>query len=145
MDFSKVNTAIQSILDNDPAIRAILGSRKVVRDEYINNKPDRTPWVGVYKGEVISSPRTLGHNNWEEFPSVRIVAQTTNSRSGQECGDALEALILAIKDAMRNDLTLNNTVDMINGDKVEYGFITTDQESLHFQSAIITFDLEAKK
>lgn len=142
MNLTPILTAVQNMLNSDPTIQTIVNNRFIERSSYINLDPNRTPWIGIYKGRVVNQPRTLGYKQWESVPSIRIVAQAANLRSAQECEDELETIKNAITDVIENDITLQGTVDIVSSYEEEYGTVETDQMSIHFQSVVITLNLE---
>lgn len=135
--------ALQLQIQNDFEVSSFLKS-EVVRGDYINEDPNNTPWIGVYRGTVRYVPRTLGVSarNWEPSPEIRVVIQDTNFISAENCEDALEEHIKLVIDAIFKDTTIGGTVDMINEINVEYLYNETDRESTYFQTAIITLKLE---
>lgn len=143
INISTISKALQSQLQSDAGVQSFLQG-DIVRGEYINEDPNNTPWVGVYRGAVRYVPRTLGINakNWEPSPNMRIVVQDTDMLSPDNCEDLLEEHVKLIIDAVFADRTIGGTVDIIKEVNVEYLYNETDRESLYFQTAIITLDLE---
>lgn len=143
IDVSDIVKAFTDMLNSNADFISELYTGEVYRGDYVNMDPDRTPWAGVYKGTVSFEPRTLGSiNNWEAKPNIRLIIQTTDLASAEKCEDALNALIKKAVDVVNDDMTLKNTVDMVVGFNVEYGYIETELDTLHFQSAIVTFETE---
>ena len=145
INFHTITKAIRTQLANDAAVSAFM-NREITIGEYINVDPDIVPWMGIYRGKVTYTPRTLGVNasSWEATPQVRIIVQATSFKSGEDCELLLEDYVEKTIDAIWADPTIGNTVDMLVGYEVEYGYNETDRETIYFQSAIITLDLEAK-
>ena len=139
ISIDSISTAFTSQLNNDADVRGIT---EVSAGEYVNVDINRAPWIGVYRGGVKYEPRTLGYNNWEATPSIKVVVQSNSLNSGAECQERLEEYIQKIIVAINLDKTLSNNVEMLNSIAVDYGFIETDRSSLYFQSAIITFEFE---
>lgn len=110
--------------------------------EFVNMDPNAAPWGGVYRGKVSYAPRTLGYNNWEATVGLRVIVQEASIVSGEDCETKLESFVNKVIEAASSDKTLDGAVDMMNSISVEYGFTETDRSSLHFQSAIITFEYE---
>ena len=144
INLSLVTKALQEQLNNDPNVRDIIGiDKEVVRGEMINMDVNQAPWIGIYRGDVKYEPRTLGSmNNWEAFPTVKIIVQASDLRSAENCEDNLESYVKTIIDAIISDTTINGTVDMINSYSIEAGYIETERSNIHFQGASITLDME---
>jgi len=140
---SKIAEALKIQLNNDIAVKEFLKNGNVTRGEIINNDPNQTPWVGIYRGKVKYAPRTLGSmNNWEASPSIRIIVQATDLRSAEECETALEGYVKILLDAVAKDTTIGGTVDIVTDFDVEPGYMETERSTVHFQGAIITLNLE---
>lgn len=143
INLNDITKEIETILNEDVTVRGFMSGKDIELGEFINYDPNRTPWVGVYRGKVNYVPRTLGmQENWEASPSVKVIVQATNLRSAAECEEALEGYVKAIIDAMLKDITLNGSVDIITDFDVEQGYIETDRSSTYFQGATITFNME---
>ena len=140
MNISIVTKALQEQLQNDPDIASFM-KQSVVRDEYINNDPNRTPLFGVYKGTIGFEPVTLGYQSFEATPSLRIIVQATSLKSGEDCSNKLDDYVDKVVDAVKKDRTIGGTVDILLRYTIDYGYIETDRTSLAFQSAIITLNL----
>lgn len=143
INMATIAKALQTQLQNTANVVSFLRS-PVIRGEYINEDPNLTPWMGVYRGIIRYVPRTLGISakNWEASPEIKIVVQNTNLSSAEECEDELEAYVSETIDAVFNDRTIGGTVAMVNEVNVEYLYNETDRESMYFQTAIITLKLE---
>lgn len=143
INFNEITNAIKSILEGNLAVREFTNGRNIVQGEVINYDPNQTPWIGIYRGSVNYEPRTLGSdNNWEGFPSVKIIVQATDIKSASRCEAALEGYVKIVIDAMLEDTTLKGTVDIITSFDVEQGYIETDRNTTYFQGASITFNME---
>lgn len=142
INLKTIVAATQAQLQADATIAGWLATN-VERGTVVNEDPNRTPWVGVYRGGQDYSPRTLGSvNNWEVSPSVKIVLQTTSLSDDFEVSDNMEQYVQDIIDAIMTDYTIGGTVDMINGFNVEYGYVNDDRTKMFFQNAIITVNME---
>lgn len=142
INFATITRALAVQLESTQSVRDILKS-DIVRGGYINVNPSLCPWLGVYRRKIDYSPRTLGPvESWDATPQINVIIQAVSYKSGDDCEDLLESYIEKIVDAIWADPTIGNTVDMITGFSVEYGYNETDLDSLYFQSAIITLDLE---
>lgn len=142
INLSTVTKALQEQLNNNVGVKNFI-KNEVVRGEMVNVDPNQVPWVGVYRGKVNYFPRTLGSmNNWEAEPSVRVIVQNTDLRSAAACEEELEEYVQAILNAVITDTTIGGTVDIIKDFNVEVGYLETDRNSIYFQGAVITFNLE---
>lgn len=118
----------------------------VQRSEYINVDADKCPWVGVYRGEMVYDPRTLGAgvNNWRAEFKVRIVIQAASFKSGEKVEEDLEEYIKAVLDIINADPRLDGTVAMVRGISVNYSFNIEESESLYYQNAEIELTTEVR-
>lgn len=143
INFNNITKALESILNNNIDVLEFMNKRKVVVGEVINYDINVTPWIGIYRGEVKYEPRTLGStNNWEGYPSIRVIVQAVDLESAYNCEEKLEGYVKKIIDAVLDDTTLGGTVDMVTDFKVEQGYIETENASTHFQGASITINME---
>ena len=142
MNISTVTKALQEQIQNDPEVQSFL-KQDVLRDEYVNNDPNRTPWICVYKGKIDFEPVTIGYGSFEATPSPRVMVQATSLKSGEDCSNKLDDYVDKILDAIKKDKTIGGTVDILLSYTIEYGYLETDRTTLAFQSAIITLNLTA--
>ena len=143
INFNKITKALETILNSNIEVSEFMNKKLVVVGEVINYDPNETPWIGIYRGEVDYEPRTLGSmNNWEAFPSIRVVVQAADFESAYKCEEDLEGYVKKIIEAVLQDTTIGGTVDIVTKFKVEQGYIETDLPSTHFQGASITFNME---
>lgn len=144
IDMADILLQVQTQLRADTGLDAILDDVNIEVNVFVNEDSDRAPWIGIYPGVLNYEPRTLGSiDNWEAFPAVRIICQASDIGDATQCTVALQDLVEKVKSAIIADETIGGKVDMITKYSVEYGFIQPDERtSLHFQSAIITFELE---
>lgn len=145
INVSNVTQALKTILNDNVNIKEFLKGEVVV-GEFVNADPNQAPWIGIYRGDVRYEPRTLGRGSdeWQATLSLRILVQNTHLSSGEECEKGLEGYVKHVLDAVWSDPTISNTVDMVNGFNIEYTYSEIDRRSLHFQSAVITVELEVK-
>jgi len=143
INLSTILKALQAQLSSNVDVTEIFKKDKITRGQYINNDPSRCPWLGIYRGTTDFEPRTLGSvNNWEAFPKAKIIVQAISYKSGEQAEELLEGYVEAVMDAVLTDTSIGNTVDMVTGMQVEYGYNEEVRETVYFQSAIITFNLE---
>lgn len=116
----------------------------IERGEYVNNDPDVTPWIGVYRSVSDYVPRTLGNHlaSFQNTTKIRILAQDASFKSGGDCENRIEDLATKILECVISDKTIGGTVDMVNSLNVEYMYNETDRESLYYQTAVITVEVE---
>jgi len=111
--------------------------QEVVSDDPVNEDVNRTPWIGVYKGGASFEPRTIGYQSFEADISMRVLVQATSLKSGNDCSVLLDDYVSMVLKAIRKDLTLSQTVDIITRMSVEYSYTETDRSTLYFQMASI--------
>jgi len=120
---------------------------KIERGEYVNTDPDKTPWIGVYRGDLDYDVATLGRgaNTWKAgFDLTIIVQSATLHGEASIAEDRLEASIVEVLDAIMADKTIGGTVAMINKVKVKYSYNETESEEMYFQNATITISTEKR-
>lgn len=140
MNLSTITTALYNQLNSDAGVLSLQAT--IINGGYANMDPNQTPWIGVYRGRTVYSPRTLGIDNFEAQPSLKVMVQASSLLSGDDCSTKLDEYVNKVMSAIRGDTTIGGTVDMVNGFEVEYMFNETDKVSLHFQAAIINIELE---
>lgn len=145
IDQSKITAALQGMLNDSRDVSAFL-SQPVDRNEYINQDPNRCPWIGVYRGHVSYTPRTLGRHSatWKATISPVIVMQHVNWESPETCESEMEGYIEKVMSAVWADPTLGNTVDMLTGFEIAYDYQETDKTTMYYQQAVITLNAEAR-
>ncbi len=118
----------------------------ISQGETVNENLNYTPWLGVYIQDVNHNPDTLGttQRSWKGSISLILVVQATSLKSGADCSSILESYIKKVVGAVINDTTFGNSIDMINKLKVSYSYKNTDSESLYFQEAFITLEVESE-
>lgn len=143
INLSDILTSLQSQFNNTAALVSLVGAGQIEIGTFINMDPNQTPWIGLYPGIVSYVPRTLGmDNNWEGSPKIRIVCQAADIYDSLEATNKLNELVKTTIDALTSDITIGGSVDMVNSFDIEYGYVESERTSLHFQSAIITVQLE---
>lgn len=117
----------------------------IQRGDYVNMNPHRAPWLGIYRTDVKYDPRALGKhsNSWEATITVKLLVQASHLQSGSACEDRLESYIMVVLDALWEDPTWNNLVDMITAFNVEYSYKETDESTIYFQWAMLTIEARA--
>lgn len=137
-----ITDAVKTLLTN-----ALGSNYTITRGQYINMDYEKTPWVGVYKGDLEYDPETLGRgsNSWKAEFEVRIIVQSSNiSNDHEKAEDELEGYIKEILDAIMDDKTLGGTVLMTTGVRVTYSYNETNSEDIYFQNAEITLTAEVR-
>ncbi len=143
MNVLPVLEAIQNILVTDPELATVMNTNLIEIGELLNQDANRSPWIGIYPGNINNVPRTLGPGNFEATPTVEIIVMVSHGRSAVECLTQLEAVKNIVTDLIKNDTTkLNNTIDILSAFREEYLRSTAERYTLHFQSVLITLDLE---
>ena len=118
---------------------------KVEHSEYINMDPDRTPWVGIYKGPVVYSPGSLGKHaqSWDAEITLIVVVQATHGAEGYKCSERLAKQESTVMDAVWSDPSLGGLLDMITGLSSEYSYNNEASESMYHQQSTITITARA--
>ena len=139
----QVNTITKAVItafEQDPEFSSFV----IERSEFVNDNPNRCPWIGVYRGDMTYDPETLGDgaDYWTGIMTLRFVVQAANMASGAGAEDDLEGYVETVISKMIEDTTIRSTVDMINSIKVSYSYVAEDEETIYFQAAIIEMTLE---
>lgn len=139
---STITESVRSLLK-----KALPDEYKVERGEYINMDPDKTPWVGVYRGPLKYDTATLGRgtNSWKAEFTIRIIVQASNiAGDASKAEDDLEGYIKAVLDIIVADKTLGKSVAMTNEINVNYSYNETESETVYFQNAEIELITEVR-
>lgn len=146
IDASSLSTALYSQLSTNAAI--IAASCEVERSTRVNFDPARTPWLGVYPGDIDSVPRAMGGNQWVETAELQVVVQTASySSDGTAASDALEGVVKAVLDAVIANLTLGLAGVRVVSTSREYSYVMLDSDGsgdLFMPQAVIKFKLEVR-
>lgn len=143
INYSTITTALAAQLKADATVSQTIKEKYIERGGPVNEKPDRAPWIGVYRSKITHDPRTLGRvTNWESKGSIRICVQAVDMTSGKECEDRLELLVKAVIDAILADTTIGGTVDIVTKFSIDYRYLEAERRTLYFQMAVITMDFE---
>lgn len=112
---------------------------RITRAEYMNKDPGATPWIGVYRAELVLDPeRASGGTPWTGDVAVRVIVQAVSRASGAEAETLLEESLADVSVALESDRTLGGTVDQVVGYRFEDAFFETEEESLHFLATTVT-------
>ena len=142
INMTNITEAMRAQLQADATIAGFLVV-DVERGTVINEDPNRTPWLGVYRGKQEYVPRTLGSmNNWEVTPTIRLVLREASAEHATAVEDQMESHVQAVINAVLTDETIGGTVDMVTGFTVEYGYSEDDRSMMYFQTAIIEVSVE---
>lgn len=139
------HTVVKAIRDQ---IRDYAGVKElkpnILLGEFINTDPSRTPYIGVYRNEVEHEPWTVGHTQWRSRLENKIILQEATTESGEACQEKLDLLLQRVSSAILNDITFGGAVLHTDLATVQFTYIETDRETLHYQGAIITINSEAR-
>lgn len=143
MNLYPILEAIESKLVSAPDIGTAMNINNIEIAEILNPDSNRSPWIGIYPGNINNEPRTLGPGNYEATPTVQIIVMVANVKSARECLTNLEIVKNLVTSILKNDATkLNNTIDIISSFSEEYLQNNDERYGRHFQSVAITLNLE---
>lgn len=147
IDMSALTTALYTKLLNNAAL--ISASVEVERSTRINFDPARCPWIGVYPGLAIDSPRVMSSSSaWKDEAELQVVVQTASfSNDGTAASDSLEGIIKAVQDAIVADLTLGVVGVRVLKFSREYRYVLFDDDGagqVFMPQAIVKVNLEAR-
>jgi len=145
INVSDITKALKAQLENDAALIKN-DITNIKRSEYVNYNPDLCPWVGIYKETSSTETASLGRHStsWKSTINFNIVIQASDLGSGEKCEDKLDKYIKLIKEAIWDDSTINGTVQMINSFNIDYSYEMTEEDTIHFQWAILKLTVEAR-
>lgn len=142
MNFSVVTRGMEALLKNN----AELEQFNVTRGGYVNQDPGNDKWIGIYKGDVLYTPKTLGRGarTFATSFTLKVVVQSYGVHDLSEIDDILEDRIQLVMNAVNADRTIGSTVDNVVGFKVEYTYDEKSDKTMPFQLAIITISMEKR-
>jgi len=130
INVSEITAELLTVLKADADVSAALG-KNIFRNVYINENPNRTPWLGVYRNTLKYDPYTLGgSNNWKGRVGVRLVVQYSSMKDGEDAENKHEALIHKVLTAVYRTPRLNSKTDALVEATVEYAFVPTTATAL---------------
>lgn len=147
IDAAKVSKALYEQLTNSPELNADWPGIIIDRSEFVNESPDRTPWVGIYRQGKNYAPRTLGRHaaSWNGQVTVMVLVQYAAYQSGEDTEDRLEKLMESVESAIVADTTIGGTLEMMNEMSVQYSYQIPDGvHNVFFQNATIEITGEVR-
>ena len=116
----------------------------VEHSEYVNNDPDKTPWVGVYKAPIVFDPNSLGRHgqSWKGTLACQVFIQASHGDDAGECSKLLGEMEYNILNAIWSDPKIDGNISMITGLEIEYQYNNLKSETLYYQQAVITVTME---
>ncbi|MDH4247405.1 MAG: hypothetical protein OEW39_06285 [Deltaproteobacteria bacterium] len=104
-----VTAAVTTRLSTDPVL--VSSAFRVQEGEALNRDLGLTPWVGLYYGNLVLAPGTLGGTQpWRAGLELFLYVQQGSHRSGQEATRLLSRAQRLVLDALVGDPTLSGTV-----------------------------------
>ena len=146
INIATISDALRSLLVSSKEVTSIIVS-EIQRGDYINNRTENTPWIGVYRAGVKYEPLTMGANaarSSRGLVSMKVVIQESSADSGRDCEDKLEKAVNVVLTAIRGDMTLNGNVAALTTMDIDYSYNMQQQETVFFQNATITLEYEAR-
>lgn len=147
LNVNEVDIAIQlcNRLTDYPALAALLNikSKEVPLNEFMNEDPNRAPWIGVYLRSSTIDPTSFPRA-YKDVVKLSIVTQASHLKSKKDCAIKLGDLNKQVFNCLLEDVKLNNTVDMLTTLSTDYTYVETDRTDLHFQMAVIDVEFEVR-
>lgn len=147
IDEGTITRALETLLNN----ATTLSTATIERGTRINFDLGRCPWIGIYPGNVTTTPKTIGGvsaSRWLSTAQPMIVVQTASyDGDGTVASDALEALVDAVQTVINADLTLGVSGARVVGVGREYRYVVFDDNEsggLFFPQCIIKIDMEVR-
>lgn len=136
-----VSAATINQLEQDGELNAAYPALRIERSEYVNEDPNRTPWIGVFRSSKAYRPRTMGRHarSWDGEVEVMILVQYASLKSGASAEDELEDLLSYVENALVKDTTIGGTLEILNSLGVRYSYRSGDEpHNVYFQQATLT-------
>jgi len=95
VNIKNITQAARDLLSTHPDVIALVEPGSILIADVVNEDPDLTPWIGIYKGIINYTPRTLGKHSvsWQATVQLRIMLQTVSYADSEDAEEALENLI----------------------------------------------------
>jgi hypothetical protein len=138
INVSTITKAVQDMLREAPPYSQ--GELTVERGQPLNKVPARCPWVGVYRQSVSFESRALGLGAGYRRQRVELalVLKARSAVSGEDCEEALEALLQNVESVLLSDPSLRGNVDVIDTFSVRYSDYVNEGNAF-FQEAVLQF------
>jgi hypothetical protein len=146
IDEGIITRAIEVLVNAADALASVTKSRGT----RINFDPGKCPWLGIYPGQVDTSPKTIGagSSRWKNNLEPQVVLQTADyGGDGQAASDQLEALVGSFLEVVDADLTLGVTGARVVGVSREYRYVMFDGEGsgdLFMPQVVIKLKMEMR-
>lgn len=143
INVATISNALKTQLENSSFMTDFVA---IERGQIANQEPAHTPWCCIYRSSVEYDPHTLGPavNAWKGIVEFVIVVQAAAMTGGSDAEDTIEAAVKNVMDALFEDKTINNNVDMLTGLNVDYNFDSNEEETMIYQQADITVQYEVR-
>jgi hypothetical protein len=139
INFKLITQAIEDLLNDNTAGYTI--ERNAERNSDPNRAAKGNGLINISKGTVDYESHTIGSQPWLVTIHPQVEIQFAHNE-GWRCEDGLEDAVAEILGILTANKTLNGTVLMTNGYKVEYD-INEGVKPYH-QAAMITITAEAR-
>ena len=109
---NSVTAALHGLLGADPVLTS--SGFHISEGEAFNDDINRTPWVGIYHGNLAIDPHTLGGAQpWQGELELYLYVQEAGHGGGQEVTRALNAAQARVLDVLNANRTLLGSVQGI--------------------------------
>lgn len=114
----------------------------------LNNDPKSMPWIGVYDGDQVAEPHTIGGNQpWKADQELSVYVQTTNTNCSVVATNQMKQIVSMVQSAVTHNLRLSiNSVDhvtFLTGMKTSW--YKREQEKTQFCfGKILTFNYDVR-
>lgn len=111
---NSVTAALHDLLSTDPVL--VSSGFHIEEAAAFNQDLNATPWVGIYHGNLLVDPHTVGGNRpWEGQLEVFLYVQEGGHGSGRDVTRRLNQCQARILELLNADRTLGGTVQNISG------------------------------
>ncbi len=142
-NISDITSALRDQIQNFESVIDVTGGMEIGKSEVINEDINNCPWACVYRSSQSIAPYALG-GSYDNEPVLKIIIQAASLLSGEDCENILESYVNEIIEAIKDDVTIQGTVDIISSIEIAYGFINSDEHDAYFQSAIIEVNVKGE-
>ena len=138
---NSIETALLTIINSDGPLTNSFNANVDLNQIY-NTDPNREPWIGIYTGVIDVEPHTVRYNSpWKVTVPFEIYVQRSNYQDTNAGHDDLHRILSSVLSAIDSNRTLDNTVNLIVGMRIE-PFERPIHEDESFFTNVITLETE---
>lgn len=117
--------------------------------EFVNDDPNSTPWLGVYRGGLTLTPWTMGRgaNNLRAVAEFKVIVQEAGVDAPEDIMARLDESVASVLGVIWGDTTLKATVGTVTAIRVEHSYYASEKAGgamTQFIMAMITITTEGR-